>query len=65
MKLVARLNNDEQAVIDFITSRLLRGREVYGPLDIASDTRDWTKEAREEAADLLVYLAIRFLRETR
>lgn len=57
----ARLGDDERRVIIAIAKRLVRGAEQYGHLDIASDKRDWTREANEEFLDATVYLAIRTL----
>jgi hypothetical protein len=54
------LSEDELRVIDVITSRIIGlGRNSYEPLDLARDERDWTKEAAEELADTLFYLAAR------
>jgi hypothetical protein len=44
-------------VDEALTRRLTAGRAVYGPLDLATDTRDFVEEAWEEGIDLLVYLA--------
>jgi hypothetical protein len=40
-----------------IAERLRIGRERYGVLCLATDTRDWKKEAREEWLDMQVYRA--------
>lgn len=55
------LKGDEGAVLAEVAERLLMGQRNYGVLDLASDTRDWLKEARAEALDLVVYAAFRFL----
>ena len=57
--LLSHLNDDETTVLLRITERLVIGRKQYGALDVATDRRDWTKEANEEALDLAVYLAIK------
>jgi hypothetical protein len=52
------LSEDELRVIDVVTSRIIGlGRSTYEPLDLARDERDWSKEAAEEMADALFYLA--------
>ena len=57
------LGDDEVRVLLYLADRLHMGAGQYGPLDIATDPRDWTAEARAEFADGAVYLAIRGLRE--
>jgi hypothetical protein len=49
---------DVVRVIDFILSRVEKGREEHGDLDIASDRRDFKNEEQQEHADLVVYRAI-------
>ena len=61
-QLCARICNaartfDELRVVDDLLSGLERGAEVYGPLDLASDGRDFREEAAQEARDLLVYVS--------
>lgn len=59
-QLLPRMSRDELRVIDVIATRILRvGRESYEPLDLARDERDWSREASEELADTLFYLAAR------
>jgi hypothetical protein len=56
------LGHDEVRVLTRIALRLRGGREVYGPLDLATDARQFRqKEAREELEDALVYLACAWL----
>jgi len=55
------LGEDERRVLVTIAERLRRGRDQYGALTIATDRRDWRREAHEEALDLAVYLSIRTL----
>lgn len=57
-----QLRGDELRVLVAIAERLAMGRKQYGPLVIDRDSRDWRKEASEEALDLSVYLAIDLLR---
>jgi hypothetical protein len=56
---LAELGVDELRVLDRIAARLQIGQRQYGELDIATDARDWTEEALQEALDLSVYLAIK------
>lgn len=58
---VTGLEPDAVRVLEFIRDRLLVGQSQYGRLDIARDTRDWPREASEEAADLAVYLSVAIL----
>jgi hypothetical protein len=46
-----------------IAERLRQGAGVYGQLHIATDTRDFRNEAREEIEDALVYLACAWLKQ--
>lgn len=57
-----RLGDDERRVILAIATRLARGADQYGRLAVATDRRDWTREAHEEFLDGCVYLAIKTLR---
>jgi hypothetical protein len=61
------LGHDELRVLTRIAERLQGGQLTYGPLDLASDPRQFrAKEAREEVEDALVYLACAWLKtETR
>lgn len=63
--LIGQLADDEVAVLCQIAERLAMGRTLYGKLDIATDKRDWQKEAREEVFDLAVYLAIALVKAGR
>lgn len=55
------LNEDERAVVLDVAiglaERMLTGRKRYAPLALATDPRDWVKEAREEMLDGAAYLA--------
>lgn len=59
------LNADETEVLTVILRRLWLGRGLYGPLGIATDSRDWNNEALEEHLDGLVYLACDAIRRRR
>jgi hypothetical protein len=59
-----RSDDFEVRVLARIAGRLLRGSEIYGRLDVASDRRDFAKEAREEIEDFLVYAACGWLRRS-
>jgi hypothetical protein len=60
--IVAALGTDEVRVLTVLARRLAVGRAAYGPLDIATDPRDWRAEGAQEALDLAVYLACELLR---
>jgi hypothetical protein len=62
--IIDELAEDEVRVLVRIAGRLLRGADIYGVLDIARDTRDFAKEAREEIEDFLVYAACGWLRRS-
>lgn len=55
---IEQLGDDERRVLTLIAERLLMGQSQYGVLDMATDPRDWRKEALEECADGLVYAAV-------
>lgn len=57
----AQLGDDERRVLLAIARRLAHGARQYGKLDVATDARDWTREAHEEFLDGCVYLAIKTL----
>lgn len=52
------LGPDEREVLALIAERLVKGRQVYGELNVATDKRDMVKETLEEAADQAVYATI-------
>jgi len=58
-----QLGRDELDVLTRIAHRLVAGRRIYGPLDIATDRRDWRRERDEEAADYLVYQMVLTIKE--
>lgn len=53
----AQLNRDELAVVLEVAEGLVRGRDVYGPMTLSGDGRDYVTEAGEELRDALVYLS--------
>jgi hypothetical protein len=40
----------------------MRGRQLYGQLDLAVDQRDFTREALDEVRDALVYIGAEIVR---
>jgi hypothetical protein len=59
--ITARLGTDEIAVLTLIAERLLRGRERYGALHLATDGRDWPAEALAELLDFSCYASMALL----
>ena len=61
---VGDLGHHEVRVLTRIGERLRAGQRQYGLLCIPTDPRSFrTKEAREELEDVLVYLAIAWLKD--
>lgn len=56
------LGDDEEEVLRVLRGRLELGRKQYGKLDIARDSREWSKELLEEVLDQCVYTAIMLVR---
>lgn len=57
--LLARGSRDELRAFLVIARRVMGGgRKQYGPLILSNDTRDFKREAADEAADLVWYVAI-------
>lgn len=54
-EIVQQLHPREQRVLRRIAVRLLTGQALFGPLSYGK--KDWTKEAKEEAMDMAVYLS--------
>ena len=48
---------DEQKVLDLLASRIERGREIYGGLDLLKDKRDLSLDVLEELLDACIYLS--------
>lgn len=59
---LATLGTDEAAVLALVAERLAMGRRTYGELRPATDSRRFEREALEEAADGLVYVAAALVR---
>jgi hypothetical protein len=51
-----KLGQDELRVLLSVARGLVDGQKVYGRLDLATDPRDFVKEALEEVRDALVYV---------
>lgn len=62
---VAQLGDDEVLILATIAKRLQYGATQYGVLNLLADKRDWRREAGEEMADALVYLAANELTKER
>lgn len=56
------LGREELEVLTLIADRLLTGQQEYGLLRLERDSRDFRREALEECADGMVYLACAALR---
>ncbi len=61
--IVEQLAPDELAVLVLKAERLRRGRRRYGDLRVATDRRDFVREALEEAADMALYAAAGLMRQ--
>jgi len=57
-----RLGEDELAALLLIAERVAKGETPYGRLDVARDRRDFSREALEEVADALFYIAADLIR---
>jgi hypothetical protein len=57
----ARWSVDELRVIQQVVDGLVRGRDIYGPLQLATDHRNWRAEARAEYRDAAIYEACAML----
>lgn len=62
---IAKFNADELDAIDFLVSKLETGRIKHGPLDLATDTRDWAAEQAAELADREYYRAFAAIQQRR
>jgi len=60
-----QLGADELAVLENVAEGLLRGRGVYGELDLARDQRDFEAETLAEVRDGLAYLGAALVRRAR
>ena len=63
MTIASELEDDAQRVLVVLAERLRMGRKQYSDLVLATDRRDFRKEAFEEAVDMSVYLACGLLQE--
>jgi hypothetical protein len=61
--IVNTLGADEVRVLTEIASRLQRGAQIYGRLDLDTDKRDFAREGHEELQDYLVYFACERLKK--
>lgn len=59
----SRRSLDELRVIDWVLEGLELGAVDYGPLSIASDTRNFVRERAMECRDLLFYSAAQAIAE--
>ena len=64
-EVLERLGDDEIAVLHLVATRVLAGQATYGHLSVASDGRDFVREALEEACDGCFYIAVSLLRGRR
>ncbi len=55
LKLTTQLNADELAVLVEVAEGLVRGREVYGEMNVTDGRYDYVKEAGEELRDFMAY----------
>ena len=55
LALTAKLNSDEMAVLVEVAEGLVKGREVYGPLDVTDGRFEYVKEAQDELRDFIAY----------
>jgi len=58
----ARLGADERRVLLLQAERLVKGKPDYGELVLATDSRNFCREAAEEVLDMGQYLSILLLR---
>jgi len=57
-----RLGADERRVLMLQAERLAKGKPDYGELVLATDSRNFCREAAEEVLDMAQYLSILLLR---
>lgn len=62
---LGRLNADELEAVAYLVAKLLAGSKKHGPLQLATDARDWPSEACEEYADALFYAAFASVQRAR
>lgn len=56
------LGQDELLVLATIAERAVGGAEVYGPIALATDRRNFRKEAAEELVDACFYSTCELIR---
>jgi hypothetical protein len=52
-----RRSLDELRVLDFVLAGLEQGGDIYGPLDVSKDKRNFLREGAFELRDMIVYYA--------
>jgi hypothetical protein len=57
------LEPDAIRVVERIVERLRMGQRQYGPLDLATNPRNWKAEAAEELLDATAYFAMQALKD--
>lgn len=62
---ISQLDACEVEILALVAERLAMGRRAYGVLRPETDPRDFAREALEEAADGLVYVAAALVRSGR
>jgi hypothetical protein len=58
---LAAMQGDGRAVFEFLIGRHSFGERKYGPMVIATDTRDFELERCEEFGDSMIYAAAQFI----
>ena len=56
------LSEDELLVFDVLVKKMIAGKRKYGQLDLSTDERNYSKEASEEAADMINYLVFAMIK---
>ena len=62
-ELARELEPDSVSVLLHLAERLTKGQKEYGPLRLATDTRDFHQDLYEEMLDASVYCVMRILKE--
>lgn len=65
LRCVREMNDDEREVWAEQGAGLLRGRVLYGPLDLLRNDKCWPDEASEEQRDLATYQAMEVCKRRR
>ena len=61
----AHLNADEMAVLVEVAEGLVKGRTVYGPLDVTDGRYEYVAEARAELRDFIAYAGMQSVKLAR